>query len=57
METGNRDDLLTLEDVRCHFPVRQGMLGDVRHLRAVAGVERVLRPGPSVGPAGDSGCG
>ena len=35
METGNRDDLLTLEDVRCHFPVRQGMLGEVRHLRAV----------------------
>lgn len=35
METGNRDDVLALEDVRCHFPVRQGMLGEVRHLRAV----------------------
>ena len=32
MTAEERDDLLTLEDVRCHFPVRQGMLGEVRHL-------------------------
>ena len=57
METGNRDDLLTLEDVRCHFPVRQGMLGEVRHLRAVDGVDLVLRPGQSLGLVGESGCG
>ena len=44
METGNRDDLLTLEDVRCHFPVRQGMLGEVRHLRAVDGSLRTGFP-------------
>mgnify|MGYP001777226548 CR=1 FL=1 len=41
MESGTRDDVLTLEDVRCHFPVRQGMLGEVRHLRAVDGVDLV----------------
>lgn len=57
METGSRDDLLTLEDVRCHFPVRQGMLGEVRHLRAVDGVDLVLRPGQSLGLVGESGCG
>ena len=57
METGNRDDLLTLEDVRCHFPVRQGMLGEVRHLRAVDGVDLVLWPGQSLGLVGESGCG
>lgn len=57
METGNRDDVLTLEDVRCHFPVRQGMLGEVRHLRAVDGVDLVLRPGQSLGLVGESGCG
>ena len=57
METGNRDDLLTLEDVRCHFPVRQGMLGEVRHLQAVDGVDLVLRPGQSLGLVGESGCG
>ena len=57
METGNRADLLTLEDVRCHFPVRQGMLGEVRHLRAVDGVDLVLRPGQSLGLVGESGCG
>ena len=57
METGNRDDLLTLEDVRCHFPVRQSMLGEVRHLRAVDGVDLVLRPGQSLGLVGESGCG
>ena len=57
METGNRDDVLALEDVRCHFPVRQGMLGEVRHLRAVDGVDLVLRPGQSLGLVGESGCG
>ena len=57
METGNRDALLTLEDARCHFPVRQGMLGEVRHLRAVDGVDLVLRPGQSLGLVGESGCG
>ena len=57
MATGNRDDVLTLEDVRCHFPVRQGMLGEVRHLRAVDGVDLVLRPGQSLGLVGESGCG
>ena len=57
MESGTRDDVLTLEDVRCHFPVRQGMLGEVRHLRAVDGVDLVLRPGQSLGLVGESGCG
>lgn len=55
MESGQ--SLLRLEDVCCHFPVRQSLLGEVRRLRAVDGVSFSLRPGQSLGLVGESGCG
>jgi peptide/nickel transport system ATP-binding protein len=50
--------LLELQDVRMHFPVREGVfLRASRSCKAVDGVSLTLRAGETVGLVGESGCG
>jgi len=45
------------QDVKVWFPVRQGMLGKKVMLRAVDGVDFQVRQGETLGVVGESGCG
>ena len=45
------------DDVKVWFPVREGLFGKVRQLRAVDGVSFVIRKGETLGVVGESGCG
>ncbi len=45
------------DDVRVWFPVREGMFGQRRQLRAVDGVSFEIRQGETLGVVGESGCG
>jgi oligopeptide/dipeptide ABC transporter ATP-binding protein len=45
------------EDVRVWFPVREGLFGQRKQLRAVDGVSFVIRKGETLGVVGESGCG
>jgi oligopeptide/dipeptide ABC transporter ATP-binding protein len=50
--------LLDLQDVRMHFPVREGVfMRSNRSLKAVDGVTLSLQPGETLGLVGESGCG
>jgi oligopeptide transport system ATP-binding protein len=51
--------LLTVEDLRVHFPIRRGLLFDrtVGHVKAVDGVSFELREGQTLGLVGESGSG
>ena len=50
--------LLSVDDLKVHFPVRTGgWLGRKQPLRAVDGVDLELRPGETLGIVGESGCG
>lgn len=50
--------VLTVEDLKMHFPVREGWLQRVQsHVRAVDGVSFALRRGETLGLVGESGCG
>ena len=50
--------LLELDDVRMHFPVREGVfLRASRSCKAVDGVSLTLRAGETLGLVGESGCG
>ena len=50
--------LLSVDGLKVHFPVRaSGWLGGKQSLRAVDGVDLVLRPGETLGVVGESGCG
>jgi oligopeptide/dipeptide ABC transporter ATP-binding protein len=50
--------LLELQDVRMHFPVREGVfLRAARSCKAVDGVSLTLRAGETLGLVGESGCG
>ena len=52
------EDLLTVEDLRVHFPVKKGLLGKtVDHVYAVDGVSFALGKGETIGLVGESGCG
>ncbi len=45
------------KDIQVHFPVRQGVFGKPRMLRAVDGVSFQVRQGETLGVVGESGCG
>jgi len=53
-----RDTLLTVRDLKKHFPVRRGLLGLVKgYVKAVDGVSFSVRRGQTLGLVGESGCG
>jgi peptide/nickel transport system ATP-binding protein len=52
------DPLLDVQDLRMHFPIRQGLLRRVTgHVKAVDGVSFTIREGETLGLVGESGCG
>jgi peptide/nickel transport system ATP-binding protein len=52
------EPLLTVQDLKVHFPVRTSMFfGKPKPLRAVDGVSFTLREGETLGIVGESGCG
>lgn len=53
------DLLLSVKDIKVHFPVRVGgvLIGDYRPLKAVDGVSFDLKAGQTLGIVGESGCG
>ena len=51
-------DLLRVENLKVHFPVRQGiLLRASKFNRAVDGVSLSIKPGETLGLVGESGCG
>ena len=51
-------DLLSVEALTLHYPIRRGVLQRVRgHVRAVDGVSFTVRRGETLGLVGESGCG
>ena len=50
--------LLSVQDLKVHFPIKGGMLGTTfAHVRAVDGVSFELKSGETLGIVGESGCG
>ena len=61
-DTGTADTALTISGLSQHFPLERGLLDQLRRreravLRAVDGVDLVVRRGETVGLVGESGCG
>ena len=56
---GPRDSLLSVRDLKVHFPIRRGLVFDrtVGHVRAVDGVDLEVARGTTYGLVGESGCG
>ena len=53
-----RPTLLSVDDIKVHFPVRVGgLLPKYKPLRAVDGVSFTLKEGETLGVVGESGCG
>jgi mutator protein MutT len=52
------NNLLEVQDLKMHFPIRRGLLKRVvGHVRAVDGVSFTVRRGETLGLVGESGCG
>ena len=53
------DDLLIVDDLKVHFPIKKGLIVDrtVGHVKAVDGVSLRVRRGSTYGLVGESGCG
>jgi oligopeptide/dipeptide ABC transporter ATP-binding protein len=49
--------LLTVDDLKVSFPIKDGLFGKTRQLRAVDGVSFTLHQGETLGVVGESGCG
>jgi oligopeptide transport system ATP-binding protein len=52
-------DLVTIRDLKMHFPVNEGALFSkvAAHVRAVDGISFTIRKGETLGLVGESGCG
>ena len=58
LSTMSESPLLSISDLRVHFPVRGGvMLRQTGSVRAVDGVSLGIAPGETLGLVGESGCG
>ncbi len=54
----NTDAVVTLNDVKVHYPVKEGALQRVTgHVKAVDGVDLSIARGKTLGLVGESGCG
>jgi peptide/nickel transport system ATP-binding protein len=52
------DPLLSVRDLKVHFPIRKGLFGRTAgHVKAVDGVSFEVWPGQTLGLVGESGCG
>jgi oligopeptide/dipeptide ABC transporter ATP-binding protein len=49
--------LLTVDELKVSFPVKDGLFGKTRQLRAVDGISFTLHQGETLGVVGESGCG
>jgi oligopeptide transport system ATP-binding protein len=49
--------MLVVEDIKVHFPLKGGLFGPKRVVKAVDGVSFTLAPGETLGIVGESGCG
>jgi ABC-type glutathione transport system ATPase component len=55
---GATDAVLSMRDVKVHYPVKEGLLQQVTgHVRAVDGVSLSIPRGQTLGLVGESGCG
>jgi len=55
--TGIGAPLLTVDDLKVSFPVKNGLFEKSRTLRAVDGISFILHQGETLGVVGESGCG